>query len=116
MTSQLINERIDLKGRDLVDASRVIVMKRELSEVMEKDFQQRMDINREQSTQISNQLLARFINSFQVPVLENVESCKETLLRDKFAEYGRFYQYYLQNAKGQSKCTTPLEKTRSPIV
>jgi hypothetical protein len=36
-----------------------------------------------------------------VPVLENVEACKETLLREKFAEYGRFVTYYMQNAKGQ---------------
>jgi hypothetical protein len=33
-----VNERLDSRAKDLVDASRIMVMKKEINEMMEKDF------------------------------------------------------------------------------
>ena len=47
MTSQYVNEKLDQKGRDLVDTSRIIVMKNYINEMMDKDYQQRVDLNKQ---------------------------------------------------------------------
>ena len=53
LTSQHVNDKLEARAKELIDISRVIQLRRELSEMMEKDFQQRCDINKEQGSQVT---------------------------------------------------------------
>ena len=88
-------------------------MKIELQEMMSVDLTMRLEVNKEQSTAVANQLLTKFFNSFQVPVLENVEGIKPSLLVEKFQEYGRFFKYFVENVRGGSKYKHVAEKVPS---
>ncbi|KAM3144212.1 hypothetical protein pb186bvf_003674 [Paramecium bursaria] len=110
---QYIFEKLEQKSNVILDPQKLNQMKLELSELMQLDLKNRLEINRDQTTSVSNQLLGKFFNSYQIPVLQNVDGIKQSLISEKYQEYGRFYKYYVENAKGSNKYRHIAEKVPS---
>lgn len=49
----------------------------------------------------------------EVPVLENIDSIKPSLVVEKFQEYSRFFNYYVNEVKGSGKYKHIAEKVPS---
>ncbi|CAK55991.1 unnamed protein product (macronuclear) [Paramecium tetraurelia] len=108
-----IFQRLEQKSKEIIDNSKINSMKKELHEMMSQDLQTRLEINKEQSTTVANQILQKFFNTFQIPVLENVDSIKPSLLVDQFQVYSRFFKYYMETVKGHQKYKHFSEKVPS---
>ena len=101
---QNINNSLDKKTKDLVDTQKIIELKKELSEKMEKEFNRLEKLNKDQSTNHCTDLIFNFFNAYKPPRVDSIDSIKATIIREKQEEFQQFFTYYMKKAKGPAKC------------
>lgn len=91
-------------AKDLVDSKRIMELKQELMIKMQKDFSDKEQMNSKKSLTNSKNLLYSFLNGFKLPIIENVDNLKVTLIKEKLIELNSFLTVYNKKARGPHKC------------
>lgn len=97
-------------AKDIIDSSKMLELKEELKEKMQKDYYEKEQLNSGKSQTASKNLLYSFLNGFKVPVVDNIDNLKITLLKEKNTDLNNFLAQYNKKAKGPSKCRIKREK------
>lgn len=107
---ELLNE-LESKCKGFVDAAKIIELRHELAEKIERDLESKEALNKEMSSANCSEMIIAFIHSFKFPHYTSVDEIRPTLLKEKRDEFNRFILSYLKHAKGPSKCKFCIIKT-----
>ena len=101
--SQDIENMLVKYAKDIIDSSKMMELKEELKAKMQKDYFEKEQLNSGKSQSTSKNLLYSFLNGFKIPVVDNIDNLKITLLKEKNADLNNFLTQYNKKAKGPSK-------------
>jgi hypothetical protein len=99
-----ILRRLEIMTKDFAETSQFLDLRNEMAERMEKDFEQKLELNDELSQNLCKRLINEFFNSFNIPAMVNLDDIRESLLLEHKEKFLLFYDNYKSFSKGSRKC------------